>query len=53
LGGHPGVEPISQLVVSHDLGFVSTDDYNQVREQIETISYKLNSLRKAALHRQP
>lgn len=47
------IELISQLVVSHDLGFVSTDDYNQIREQIEKISYKLNSLRKAALQRQP
>lgn len=45
------IELLSQLIVSNDLNFISTDNYNQVRNQIEKISYKLNSLRKAALQR--
>ena len=45
------IELLSQIVVSNDLNFISTDNYNQVRNQIEKISYKLNSLRKAALQR--
>jgi len=45
------IELLSQLVVSNDLNFITIEDYNHVRNQIEKISYKLNSLRKAALHR--
>lgn len=45
------IELLSQLIVSHDLEFISSEDYNQIRALIETISFKLNSLRKAALQR--
>lgn len=45
------IELLSQFIVSNELNLISTDNYNQVRNQIEKISYKLNSLRKAALQR--
>jgi len=45
------IELLSQLIVSHDLEFISSEDYNQIRVLIEKISFKLNSLRKATLQR--
>lgn len=45
------IEVLSQLVVSYDLNIITKGDYDQVRDQIEKISYKLNSLRKSILQR--
>jgi four helix bundle protein len=45
------IEVLSQLVVSYDLNIIAKDDYVQVRDQIEKICYKLNSLRKSILQR--
>jgi four helix bundle protein len=43
------MEVLSQLIVSHDLEFISENQYVKIREQIEVISFKLNALRKSAL----
>jgi four helix bundle protein len=45
------IEALSQLVVSYDLNIITKDDYDQVRDQIEKISYKLNALRKSIIQR--
>jgi len=43
------MEVLSQLIVSHDLGFISEDQYLQIRTQTEAISLKINALRNSAL----
>ncbi len=45
------MEVLSQLIVCHDLEFIQQDQYKKIREQIEVISFKLNSLRKSTLKR--
>lgn len=39
------VEILSQLIISFELGFVSEIDYLKLRERLESITNKLNSLR--------
>lgn len=43
------MELLSQLIVSHDLAFVSKEEYLDIRQQMEIISNKINALRKSAL----
>jgi four helix bundle protein len=45
------IEVSSQIIVSYDLNIITKVDYDQVRNQIEKISYKMNALRKATLNR--
>lgn len=45
------IEVLSQIIVSNDIKVISDHDYNQLRNQIEKISFKLNALRKAAVLR--
>lgn len=45
------IEVLSQIIVSKDLSLISENDFNQIRNQIEKISFKLNALRKAAVLR--
>lgn len=45
------MEVLSQLIVCYDLEFIRQDQYKDIREQIETISFKLNSLRKSTIKR--
>ena len=45
------LELLSQLIVSYDLNFVSESIYLTMRQDIEGITYKLNSLRSASLKR--
>ncbi len=44
------MELLSQLIVSHDLGLFSKEDYLIIRQQIEMISNKINALRKSVLN---
>jgi len=39
------VEVLNQLIISFELNFVSETDYLQLREQLESITNKLNALR--------
>jgi four helix bundle protein len=43
------VEVLNQLLISYDLTWISQTDLNEVRNDIELISSKINSLRKATL----
>jgi four helix bundle protein len=44
------MEILSQLIVSHDLKYISEGTYNELRNKIQVISYKLNALRTAILN---
>jgi len=44
------MEVLSQLIVSHDLTFISEEQYLNIRQQIEVISNKINALRKSVLN---
>lgn len=39
------VEVLNQLIISYELGFITEDDYSDLRSKIESITNKLNSLR--------
>ena len=39
------VEVLNQLIISYELGFITKDDYSDLRSKIESITNKLNSLR--------
>jgi len=39
------VEVINQLILSFELNFISEFDYNKLREALESVTNKLNSLR--------
>ena len=39
------VEILNQLIISFELNFISKEDYLQLREQLESITNKLNALR--------
>ena len=39
------VEVINQLILSFELNFISEFDYNKLREELESVTNKLNSLR--------
>jgi four helix bundle protein len=41
------VEVINQLIISHDSGFVSNEDYIKLRSKIEKLSNFINSLRQS------
>lgn len=39
------IEILNQLIISQELNFIKTEEYNLVRSKIESITNKLNSLR--------
>lgn len=39
------VEVLNQLIISYELGFITENDYLDLRSKIESITNKLNSLR--------
>ena len=39
------IEVLNQLIISQELNFIKTEEYNLVRSKIESITNKLNSLR--------
>jgi len=39
------VETLNQLIISSELGFISKQEYEKTRVQLESITNKLNSLR--------
>lgn len=39
------VEALNQLIISFELNFISEDDYLKLRNQLESITNKLNALR--------
>ncbi|MCO6499612.1 MAG: four helix bundle protein [Vicingus serpentipes] len=43
-------EILNQLIISSDLGFLTTQEYEKLRLQIEEISNMLNGLRKSQLN---
>ncbi len=43
------MEVLNQLILAFELDFISEEDYHKSRNQIESISNKLNSLRKHIL----
>lgn len=43
------VEVLNQLLISHELNWISQTDLNDARTDIELISSKINSLRKSTL----
>lgn len=45
------MEVVNQLLISHDLNWIGEPEMDDVRTEIETISSKINSLRKSALNR--
>ena len=45
------MELLSQFIVSFDLKYISESNYLDIRQDIEGITYKLNSLRSTALKR--
>ena len=40
------IEVLNQIIISFELGFISTAEYERLRLQIEKITNKLNALRK-------
>lgn len=46
------LEVLSQIIISKDLNYIENDEYNQIRNKIEKISYLLNHLRKSVLSTQ-
>jgi four helix bundle protein len=47
------IESLNQFIISFDLGYVTSEQLNENRLKIETISNKINSLRNSVLHQQP
>jgi four helix bundle protein len=45
------VEVLNQLIISKELGFLSEEEYIKSRSQLESITNKLNSLRKYQLNK--
>jgi four helix bundle protein len=45
------MEVLNQLLISQDLNWISQQEIDEVRTQVEMISSKINSLRKSALNR--
>jgi len=39
------VEVLNQIIITHELGFISIEDYTQLRKNVESITNKLNALR--------
>jgi four helix bundle protein len=44
------MEVLNQIIISKELNFLSEDNYQEIRAQIEKISNKLNALRKTQLN---
>ena len=44
------LEVLSQIILSGDLEFINTEQYESLREAVEQISFQLNALRNAALN---
>jgi len=40
------MELLCQIIIAHELEYISDDDYKSIRVSIEEIAYMLNSLRK-------
>jgi len=45
------MEALCQLMLCFDLGYIKEDEYNNIREAIEKISYQINQLRNSALNK--
>lgn len=45
------IEILNQIIVSSDLGFISNQEEEQIRDHINEIANKLNKLRKSQLNR--
>lgn len=45
------VEVLNHLIIAVDLDFISTDDYNDLRPDIEKIGNKLNALKNSQLRK--
>ena len=43
------MEVLSQLIVSQELNYIKEENYREIRNQIEKVSYMLNQLRKSTL----
>ncbi|PIA77717.1 four helix bundle protein [Gaetbulibacter sp. 4G1] len=44
------MEVLNQIIIAKELSFISEDDYQNIRIEIEKISNKLNALRKSQLN---
>jgi len=44
------MELLNQLIIAHDLNFITNDQYKLIRKQIEEISRMLNALRTSQLN---
>jgi len=45
------MEVLCQLMLCLDLGYIKEDEYNNLREAIDKISYQIHQLRKSALNK--
>ncbi len=45
------MELLNQIILSYDLDFIKENQYTDIRTEIESITYKINSLRKAILRK--
>ena len=43
------MEVVGQLIVSQELNYIKEENYREIRNQIENVSYMLNQLRKSTL----
>jgi four helix bundle protein len=43
------MEVLNQLLISHDLNWISEKDLTDIRVEVEAVSLKINSLRKSVL----
>lgn len=43
------MEVLSQVIISYELNYTSTEKYEQIRKEIEKVSNMLNALRKSVL----
>ncbi|WP_298520270.1 four helix bundle protein [uncultured Kordia sp.] len=46
------VEVVNQLIISHELDFITQKQYQDLRKQLESITNKLNALRKYQISNQ-
>lgn len=44
------MEVLNQIIISKELNFITEEDYQTIRTEIEKISNKLNALRKSQLN---
>ncbi|MBW6516739.1 MAG: four helix bundle protein [Candidatus Cloacimonetes bacterium] len=43
------MEVLNQIIICLDLNYITEDDYNSFRSDIESLSYQINQLRKSSL----